>query len=195
MGSISEDEGLVEAALAEVLAKPLDVRERLGGQDLDRFLIQHHLGNVSRPRRFCLPLEPPSAGIDSSSPLLARWPQNDVAAARSVLTQAIHIRPGAPESLGDLAKLFLQENNLVMGRKMAQAAVDADRHLETGWKAALLRSVATFAGGDALVDGDTLEEAQAKRKQAVRDAQRVLLSRPFDQDAWRVVEMGRARSA
>jgi hypothetical protein len=51
MGSISQDEGLVEAALAEVLAKPLDVRERLGGQDLDRFLIQHHLGNVSRPSR------------------------------------------------------------------------------------------------------------------------------------------------
>lgn len=107
------------------------------------------------------------------------------------MTQAIHLRPGSVEPLSELARLFLQEGNVGMGRKMAQAAVDADQHLETGWKAALLRSVAALTGGDALLEGETAEEVHAKRAEALREAQRVLLSRPFDSDAWRVVELAR----
>jgi hypothetical protein len=125
----------------------------------------------------------------------AHLSQGDAGAARTVLTQAIHLRPGAVEPLSELARLFLQEKNTGMGRKMAQAAVDADRHLETGWKAALLRSVAALAGGEATFEGETAEEVQVKRAEALRDAQRVLLSRPFDSDAWRVVEMARLGQA
>lgn len=184
MGSISQDEGLVEAALAEVLAKPLDVRERLGGQDLDRFLVQHHLGNVSpayllKGKRFADLLR------------TGTYLQGDAGAARMVLKQAIHLRPGAVEPLSQLAKLFLQERNIDMGSKMAQAAVDADRHLETGWKAALLRSVAALTDVPTTPKGEATEEAEAKQA-ALREAQRVLLSRPFDSNAWRVVELARS---
>lgn len=80
-----------------------------------------------------------------------------------------------------------------MGLKMAQAAVDADDHLETGFRAVLLRSAATLAGAKVLDDDEeeTAERARERREKALQNAQRVLLSRPFDPEAWRVVEMAR----
>lgn len=94
--------------------------------------------------------------------------------------------------MNDLSKLFLQEGNAALGLKMAQAAVDADDHLETGFRAVLLRSAATLAGAKVLNDDEeTAERAKESREKALRDAQRVLLSRPFDPEAWRVVEMAR----
>lgn len=94
--------------------------------------------------------------------------------------------------MNDLSKLFLQEGNAALGLKMAQAAVDADDHLETGFRAVLLRSAATLAGVKVLNDDEeTAERAKESREKALQDAQRVLLSRPFDPEAWRVVEMAR----
>jgi superkiller protein 3 len=50
MGILSNDDSLVDAALSELLALPLQRRYELdSGRDADYLVIQHHLGQVSVP--------------------------------------------------------------------------------------------------------------------------------------------------
>lgn len=47
MGILTDDDGLVDAALSEILALPLERRYELDpGREVDYLLIQHHLGQV-----------------------------------------------------------------------------------------------------------------------------------------------------
>lgn len=47
MGILTDDEGLVDAALSEILALPLEKRRALDpGRDVDYLLTQNHLGQV-----------------------------------------------------------------------------------------------------------------------------------------------------
>ena len=48
MGILTDDDSLIDAALSEILALPLERRHELDPlRDVDYFLIQHHLGQVS----------------------------------------------------------------------------------------------------------------------------------------------------
>jgi superkiller protein 3 len=47
MGILTDDDGLVDAALADLLALPLDRRLQLDPQrDVNYLLIKHHIGQV-----------------------------------------------------------------------------------------------------------------------------------------------------
>lgn len=53
MGILTDDESLIDAALSEILALPLERRHELDPlRDVDYLLIQHHLERVSRPPHF-----------------------------------------------------------------------------------------------------------------------------------------------
>ena len=48
MGILTDDDSLIDAALSEILALPLERRHELDPlRGVDYFLIQHHLGQVS----------------------------------------------------------------------------------------------------------------------------------------------------
>ncbi|KAG6862290.1 hypothetical protein C0995_015987 [Termitomyces sp. Mi166 len=80
MGALTGDESLVDAALSELLALPLDQRyERDPGRDVDYFLTQYHLG------------------------------QPDAKKAVSVMQGALFAEPSRFESRASLATLMLQE--------------------------------------------------------------------------------------
>jgi superkiller protein 3 len=47
MGILTDDDGLIDAALSEILALPVNERyERDSSRDITYLLIQHHLGQV-----------------------------------------------------------------------------------------------------------------------------------------------------
>ena len=49
MGILTKDDGLVDAALSEILALPIEQKLRLDPQrHVDYLLIQHHLSQVSK---------------------------------------------------------------------------------------------------------------------------------------------------
>jgi superkiller protein 3 len=48
MGILTDDDGLVDAALSEMLSLPLDQRIAMDPHhDVDNLLVKHHLGRVS----------------------------------------------------------------------------------------------------------------------------------------------------
>jgi len=50
MGILTDDDSLIDAALSEILSLPVERRHQLDPRrDVDYLLIQHHLGQVSRP--------------------------------------------------------------------------------------------------------------------------------------------------
>jgi hypothetical protein len=54
MGILTEDDSLVDAALSEILALPLDKRRDLDpGGEVSYLLVQHHLGQVGHPCHYC----------------------------------------------------------------------------------------------------------------------------------------------
>ena len=62
MGILTADDGLVDAALSELLAAPLEQRlQRDPARDVPYLLAQHHLAQV-RPR----PSDPPPHAADAS---------------------------------------------------------------------------------------------------------------------------------
>ncbi|KAF9267372.1 superkiller protein 3 SKI3 [Marasmius fiardii PR-910] len=85
MGILTDDDGLLDAALSEILALPVDERSRLDpSRNVDHLLIMHHLG------------------------------QNNPSEAVAVAQKAVHTDPLAKQARRQLATLFLQMNRLEM---------------------------------------------------------------------------------
>ncbi|KAJ3841697.1 TPR-like protein [Lentinula raphanica] len=79
MGILTDDESLIDAALSEIIAMPLDRKRALDPQqDVDHLLIQHHLG------------------------------QNDIDKTLSVAQSAVFTSPGESEPRNRLARLLCQ---------------------------------------------------------------------------------------
>ncbi|KAH8828520.1 superkiller protein 3 [Flagelloscypha sp. PMI_526] len=116
MGLLSEDEGLIDAALSEILSLPRDERRSLDPQDDVSFLlIQNSLS------------------------------QNDVLKALSVAQTSVFVAPSRTESRNELATLLLQEGEAesALGILFTQADSPAGQTASQESKTVALRSVAS----------------------------------------------------
>lgn len=96
MGILTDDENLVDAALSEIVALPLEQRhQRDPRRDVDYLLMQYALA------------------------------QGDVARARSVAQKSVLLEPSRPQSRRQLATLELQDHNPTSARAILDGAATA----------------------------------------------------------------------
>ena len=110
MGILTDDENLVDAALSEIVALPLEQRhQRDPRRDVDYLLMQYALAQVSNT------LGGDVDTIGLTFRCLAR-PQGDVARARSVAQKSVLLEPSRVQSRRQLAVLELQDHNPTSAR-------------------------------------------------------------------------------
>lgn len=153
-------------------------------------MVRHHLVQVSpnpSPR-----LPSPSARSsslfslpDSHPPPFCFFSQFDAPSASSALQSSVHLRPSSPAPLLALARLHLQQKEYSEAVKLAQAARAADASVEEGWEALLLQAVAVASSAEAGEEGSSQD--------AMRDAQRAVVLRPWEGRGWKGLEFVQSR--
>ena len=101
MGILTDDDGLVDAALSEMLSLPLDQRVAMDPHhDVNGLLVKHHLGQVSRAR--------PRIRLDRS--MFISSFQSDIPRAFSEAQKGIFAQPTSRELKIRAALLALQND-------------------------------------------------------------------------------------
>jgi superkiller protein 3 len=177
MGILTDDDGLIDAALSELKSLPLDLRHRRDPRrDYSYILKQHHLGQVSdlaRPvpfrfRRLLLHIAPA--------------PQGKLTAALSEAQKAVHVEPAREDARRTLATLLLQCSEPAAA---AGALVSSQRG--EGDIGELRESIGLRAVAKALSrDKGNLNEAWSM-------AQKGVMLAPWDRRSWEVLAYLRSR--
>ena len=152
MGILTDDDGLIDAALSELKSLPLDLSHRRDPQrDFSYILKQHHLGQVSK--RLPSHVAPFHANLDSQSKLTA---------ALSEAQKAVHVEPAREDARRTLATFLLQ-----CGEPTAARAVISQGG-ENSDIADLLASIGLRAVATALSDDEEgLKEAWSMAQKGV----------------------------
>lgn len=165
MGILTDDDGLVDAALSEVLSLPVDQRhERDPERDVTYLLIQHHLGQVC-----------PYA---CHSPPTTIWcshnfSQGDPKQALSVSQKAVFAEPERTDVRRELASLTLRN-----GESAAALAILGGSAQTQSDFSELRASLALHAVVESV---EAQEDAQSD---ALRLAQKAVKLTPWDKRAW-----------
>lgn len=168
MGILTEDDGLVDAALSEILALPLERRHELDpSRDVDYLLVQHHLGQV------CFYLFP-------SLPCADVWSQGDLSRALSVAQGAVFAEPSQPEARAQLAALAIQNggNNRALAILAGLAGRTGD-----------LRKLPSLSA-IARAPGTEVEDGRV----ALQEAQRAIMLGPSELRNWQTLAYVRSRA-
>jgi len=134
MGILTDDDGLVDAALSEVMALPIDQKHRLDSQrDVDYLLIQHGLS------------------------------QGDTKQALSIAQHAVSVEPSSIKQRCRLASLIIQNGNNVEEALALLNGVNNrndNGQLETAFSALNIQAVAQICNGNEDYNIDALCNAQ-----------------------------------
>ncbi|KAF9562772.1 TPR-like protein [Agrocybe pediades] len=170
MGVVTNDEGLVDAALSEILSLPVDQKHKLDPQrHVDYLLIQHHLA------------------------------QEDLNGALSIAQHAVSAEPSNIGSRTRLAALMVQrgENNTDTALALLAGMGDEGPNNKTGEVDAAVEALNIQAVAQTISAGtkDKAEEgALATERDALAKAQRAIMMRPSDPKNWDALAYVRART-
>ncbi|PPQ64992.1 hypothetical protein CVT26_015701, partial [Gymnopilus dilepis] len=164
MGILTGDDGLVDAALSEILALPVDQKHQLDPQrHVDYLLTQHHLA------------------------------QGDVKGALSLAQAAVQAEPSSTSQRNRLASIVMQSGEyndalaLLAGVAAGAAGKSGDMHADI--EALSIQAVARASGSEGL----SKEEEQERLNKALREAQRAIMMRPSEMRGWRTLAYVRGR--
>ncbi|KAJ7755694.1 superkiller protein 3 [Mycena maculata] len=119
MGILTDDDGLVDAALADLLALPLDRRLQLDPRrDVNYLLTNHHIG------------------------------QENVEKALAVAQGAVFAEPGRADARNELATLSIQAGNPTSAQALLSAPSRASESLDVARTSLALRAIAESLTGD-----------------------------------------------
>jgi len=119
MGILTDDDGLVDAALADLLALPLDRRLELDPRrDVNYLLTKHHIG------------------------------QENAEKALAVAQGAVHAEPGHPEVRNELATLSIQTGNATSALALLSAPSVDSGSLDTARASLALQAITASLTGD-----------------------------------------------
>ncbi|KAG6878535.1 hypothetical protein C0993_004433 [Termitomyces sp. T159_Od127] len=165
MGVLTGDESLVDAALSELLALPLEQRyERDPGRNVDYLLTQYHLGQVRDP----------SHDMRGRQPVTGSK-QQDAKKAGSVMQNALFVEPSRFEARASLATLMLQERK----PESALALLSGSKEAPIEKQATLLRLRAVALSRD-------------NTEAAIREIQRAVMLAPSDVRCWQTLALVRS---
>lgn len=168
MGILTDDDSLVDAALSELLALPLERRHELDPQrDANYLLIQHYLGQVGPPVKY--------------PTFVDEWDKNDAKKALSVAQGALHAEPSRNENRNELAGMMLQNGGCNPSLSVLSGLTSVnDRH--TLLASLTLRAIALAMDG-----------SSHKMDVARREIQRAIMLSPSDIRLWTVLAYIRSR--
>ncbi|TIC07610.1 TPR-like protein [Wallemia mellicola] len=159
IGILENDDGLLDAALAEINAMPSDKRIEVDSRrSVHRLMMQHSLMSV---------------GSSVNSQHLTDAPQGDTEATIRMLTKEVNLQPYAQDLKRDLGKLLLATGKTALGANVTLADDSHESRLDSTW-------IATQALAKA--DKGMLDEA-------LKDIQRALYIDPSSEDNWKTLAL------
>jgi superkiller protein 3 len=203
MGILTNDDGLVDAALEEILALPIEQKNKLDPQrHVDYLLIQHHLAQVHIVRlhsSFILAFEGPFperrffflviyAEIFFSI-------QGDVKQAISIAQHSVYADPSSLRPRNRLASLNVQrgQNNeafaLLANEAFAASKFEVD--VDAATAAFSIQAVAQAASSS--LPGTEEDTEAGLLRDALRSAQRAIMMRPSEIRGWQTLAFVRSR--
>ncbi|KAF8972954.1 hypothetical protein BDZ97DRAFT_1900816 [Flammula alnicola] len=185
MGILTNDDGLVDAALSEILALPIEQKHKLDPQrHVDYLLIQHHLS------------------------------QEDAKQARSIAQHAVHAEPASLGQRNRLATLIVQsgeeEKNdealAVLGTAAgggggagAASVAGISGEVDAATVALCIQAVAQASGARASGNKEGALKEEEGTDDGLRDAlcraQRAIMMRPSEVRGWQTLAYVRSRMA
>lgn len=175
MGILTDDDGLVDAALSEVMALPIDQKHKLDPQrDVDYLLIQHSLSQV-RPDSLNYP----------HIVYFFVYKQGDSRQALSIAQHAVSLEPSSIKQRSRLACLIIQNRNdaeEALALLKGVINLDDNGQLEAAISGFNLQAVAQVCNSDTDHNID-----------ALRKAQRAIFMYPSDLKGWQTLAYVRSR--
>ncbi|KAH9485295.1 Superkiller protein 3 [Psilocybe cubensis] len=179
MGILTNDDGLVDAALSEILALPLDQKHHLDPQrHVDYLLIQHHLA------------------------------QGATGETMSIAQHSVNAEPGSLDQRNRLASLIVQSRENKGSTSGGQVQKSALALLSAGGLSGDVDAAAVALSIQAVMQASLKEKVDVGNKEgrgdgsggngmqrdALRKAQRAIMMRPSEMRGWQTLAYVRARS-
>lgn len=160
MGILTEDDSLLDAALSEILALPVEDRqERDPERDVTYLLTKHHLAQVSPHRK---------PGCASVLTFQNVGYQGNMDSALAVAQKAVVLEPSRSNSRRDLALLSLQREDPISARAVL---------CSSGEQTELRRTLGLQA----------IAEAQIRAESAKGHAAKAVFLTPWDRRNWQAL--------